>query len=260
MGNMVAMATTWLDKKQVAILHNHFVGFSEDYKVFRYDKKKRRRVPVPAPEIITEYAGHMNGVDHKDRDTADYSVSIRSNRYYLRIWFWLIDSRVHAMYTIVVELVKKGSRLAWNMYNQTLGRFRFQINLSQQLMEEGIRMDWPEPFREEDRPSWMRQRGLVACDCGTCFFCKLPPPQKPAAAGKKPGKCVTERDDVTKNPERCRLCYLQIRLSNPEMSRDDVDKLCHHTRLGCSNCGVNICEGHWGLYEHDMVGKHKKIK
>ena len=48
----------------------------------------------------------MNGVDRNDRDSADYSTSIRTNRYYLRIFCWGLDRVVHAVYVVVCFLAK----------------------------------------------------------------------------------------------------------------------------------------------------------
>ena len=36
-------------------------------------------------KVTTDYSYHMNGVDHKDRDTANWTVSLKSNRFYLQI-------------------------------------------------------------------------------------------------------------------------------------------------------------------------------
>jgi hypothetical protein len=46
----------------------------------------------------------MNGVDHKDRDTADWTVSLKSNWWYLRIFYWLVDGIPLAAYSIVCAL------------------------------------------------------------------------------------------------------------------------------------------------------------
>jgi hypothetical protein len=53
---------------------------------------------------MADHSYHMNGVDHKDaRDTADWTVSLKSNGYYyLQIFYWLFDGVVlHAMYSII---------------------------------------------------------------------------------------------------------------------------------------------------------------
>jgi hypothetical protein len=57
----------------------------------RYQNKKRRLV-INCPPVQKNYAKNMNGVDRNDRDSADYTTSIRINRWYLRIFFWVLDS------------------------------------------------------------------------------------------------------------------------------------------------------------------------
>ena len=42
----VEQATTWMDKKQVGILHNWLVGPPGDCQMLRWDSNKRERVPV----------------------------------------------------------------------------------------------------------------------------------------------------------------------------------------------------------------------
>ena len=68
----------------------------------------------------------MNGVDHKDRDTADWTVSLKSNRFYLRIFYWLLDSVLHAMYTVVKAIVAQHDDHIWQIYtNKNNGRYKF---------------------------------------------------------------------------------------------------------------------------------------
>jgi hypothetical protein len=56
----------------------------------------------------------MNGVDHKDRDTADWTISVKTNRFYMRIFFWLLDDGVlHAMYTILKAIIGNDEEHAW---------------------------------------------------------------------------------------------------------------------------------------------------
>ena len=51
---------------------------------------------------------HFNAVDRNDRDSSDYSTSLRTNRYYLRIFFWALDRVIHTVYVVVVWLAAEG--------------------------------------------------------------------------------------------------------------------------------------------------------
>ena len=69
-------------------LHTALVSPSRgtDTAVKRYMKGRSQRVDLLAPKIQREYAKHFNTVDRNDRDSADYSCSIRTARWYLRIF------------------------------------------------------------------------------------------------------------------------------------------------------------------------------
>ena len=94
-------ATMWKDKKLVGFLHNHLVSSNAEDYVKRWSPRQKKKKKISSHEITHSYALHMNGVDHKDRDTADWTMSIKSNRFYLRIFYWLLDSVIHAMYCVV---------------------------------------------------------------------------------------------------------------------------------------------------------------
>ena len=60
----------------------------------------------------------MNGVDQNNRDSADYSTSIRTNRYYLRIFCWGLDRVVHVVYVVVCFLAKGDvGKKEWQRYD-----------------------------------------------------------------------------------------------------------------------------------------------
>lgn len=72
-------ATVWKDKKMVGFLHNHLVQPDQNHQVKRYDKKSRKKEDIKAQPVVLDYNRYMGGVDAKDRDTADWSVSLKSN-------------------------------------------------------------------------------------------------------------------------------------------------------------------------------------
>jgi hypothetical protein len=109
-------ATIWKDKKLVGFLHNHLVKQNSNEEVLRWDSVTRRRKQIPSHAITKDYALHMNGVDHKDRDTADWTVSVKTNRFYMRIFFWLIDGVLRAMYTILKAVVGDNTAHKWRKY------------------------------------------------------------------------------------------------------------------------------------------------
>ena len=155
-------------------LHTKLVGPSIAHQVKRHVKGNRRRVDLSAPSIQKEYAKHFNAVDRNDSDSAHHTCSIRTNRWYLRILFWLLDRVVFSCYILVSEMAKDEScphRNEWvNYSDKNNGRECFQIDLALALISYGIEYDWP--HRSEPRPRWMRQTELKPCECKQCFFCK----------------------------------------------------------------------------------------
>ena len=96
-------ATVWKDKKVVGFLHNHLVQPCADDFVERFSPRRKKKRKVVSHAVTSDYIEHFNGVDHKDRDTADWTVSLKSNRFYLRIFYWCLDSIIHAMFVIAVS-------------------------------------------------------------------------------------------------------------------------------------------------------------
>ena len=55
----------WLDNKAVTLLST-YMGSSPVQEVKRFDKKEKKRVEVPCPNLVLEYNKHMGGVDLLD--------------------------------------------------------------------------------------------------------------------------------------------------------------------------------------------------
>ena len=132
--------------------------------VKRHVKGKRKIVDLNAPPIQPDYAQYYNVVDINDRDSAGYSCSIRTCRWYLRVFFWLLDRVVHSCFIILVTI----GRYEWLKYRDLNGndRRKFQIDLSLAVMKCGIKYDWLAPFDEKNKPEWLRQKSYVPCACG----------------------------------------------------------------------------------------------
>jgi hypothetical protein len=80
-------ASVWRDKKQVAMLHNVDViqPDQDTHTVLRMSPKSTKKKEVDSPRVISSYASTSNGVDRKDRDTSDWTISAKSHRWYLRL-------------------------------------------------------------------------------------------------------------------------------------------------------------------------------
>jgi len=248
--------TTWRDKKQVCFLHNSEVGFSDGLSVSRHVKDKDMRVEITGPRAQKEYIDHFNAVDRNDRDSADYSTSIRTNRYYIRIFCWVLDRVVHTCYVIVIwcGMSKVGDE-KWSKYkNSNTGRHDFQIDLGIDLISYGIGLDWT----GDERPDYMRGDDFVPCNCNKCYFCVKGHTSGIAHAQKKRAaeapiveykcktrirtkECSTERVDLGVGSCYCRMCY-RLQQDGTIMEKR---KQSNNSRMGCVICRERVCAKCW---------------
>jgi hypothetical protein len=66
--------------------------------------KSKKKKEVDSPRVISSYSSTYNGVDRKDRDTSDWTVSVNSHRWYLRLYYWKVDAAIHSSYLLVVHI------------------------------------------------------------------------------------------------------------------------------------------------------------
>jgi hypothetical protein len=241
----------------VGFLHNNLVQPTKDYFVKRYVKNKARRVSISSHKIVSDYSKHMNGVDHKDRDTADWTVSLKSNRWYLRIFYWLVDGILHAAYRIVLALATDNNH-KWHQYlSKNGGRYKFQMDLGLALISHGLGMDWKEGFHEDDKPKYVRRLNYMPCGCGRCFFCHNGKtngvdhkPVKPnnktvPRSPKEKKKCPEQRSSLVDKSIYCKSCFWRWREENKSWSSGEVTKKCKYSKMGCSVCEVVVCTQCW---------------
>jgi hypothetical protein len=163
--------TTWKDNKQVSFLSNSKVGRSNGMTVQRHFRGKCTCDTIADPHAQADYIANYTAIDRNDWDSVDYSSTIHTNRYYLKIFCWALDRVIHAAYTVVCFLIKSGiGQKEWKQYLDGLsGRHDFQIDLALSLMNYEIGRQWDGESAE--RPNFMRQDPLVPCDCGKYFIC-----------------------------------------------------------------------------------------
>ena len=257
---------TWKDRKQVTFLTtDHPRDPKEGGTTKRYVKGKRNRVEIPCPIQQKEYADNFHAVDRMDRNHADFTVSLKSNRWYLRLFFWMFDQVVFSMFIIVQACAKSGLRSEWEQYAKRNGRFNFQIDLALTLIEEGIKLDWEAPFDEEKKPKWM-PKNYVPCECGECFFCKnnkttgiqhRPFNSRYVTPRTTPPVCtlLPQQFGKNNNPTYCRKCMkrLYFHEANTMTVRDlRAREDCRKTTLGCPGCQTNICSSCYSTYDHTI--------
>ena len=229
------------------------VGFS----VQRHIKGVAGRITLAGVRAQAAYVQFFAAVDRNDRDSADYSTSFRSNRYYLRIFCWALDRVIHVLFCIVVFCATSDiGNVDWKDYlDKNEGRREFQIDLALSIMNYGLSLDWDDDPAKQ--PDYVRGDAFTPCDCEKCFFCIHGLTSGVAHAGVKRkavfhyqcgGRLVTkgcteERvDSGGTGSSYCRMCY---RNAPGTLSAKDKRKLCKTSRLGYNQCRETICEVWW---------------
>jgi hypothetical protein len=249
-----AQCSTWKDKKQVMFLSTEDIGASEGHFVYRSTRGQKARSTLSAPVAQKSYAKHYGAVDRNDRDSADYSTSIRTNRWYLRILCWLLDRVVHILYVIVSYCAVNGiGPEYWKLYLLKIGRRNFQIDLGREIITYAIRHAWTN--LDGPKSSWMRQSDLIPCACRKCFFCLngltsgITHKKRKSTVTtfvqhdntrRKTVDCTDVRVDLQKGTSHCRQCYRE----RPGTKEQKMEKI-PHPRLGCPSCDEVICKKCW---------------
>lgn len=87
---MPVSVVLWTDNKVVNLLST-YVGALPEYSVNRLNKKTKEKVAVSCPAAVREYNTHMGGVDLIDANLARYRITFRSRKWYLKIFYHLLD-------------------------------------------------------------------------------------------------------------------------------------------------------------------------
>ena len=268
-------ATKWKDRKEVGLFKNYKVKPRDNETLQRWVRGQKERQEIDAHVGVIDYNAHMGAVDRKDRDTADWGIQLRSPRWYMAIFWWLFNAQISAMYYITMYSID-----AQHKWKKKHGRYRWQMDLSQELMAFAISTEWgkTEEERARGKPWWMRQSDPVPCNCGTCFFCKngithgISHPVM-SAATKTPAQQRRKQRDATSTAANkkshqyvelqsksqcCLVCYNQWAKESEVPSleitarKSYIRKKCNYTKLGCPGCdNLLICQQCWdGGYSH----------
>ncbi|XP_065584326.1 piggyBac transposable element-derived protein 3-like [Artemia franciscana] len=83
----------WLDNNTVC-LASTYAGITPQDTCRRWNVKDKSRVEVSRPAIVYEYNRHMGGVDLVDMLVEMCRNHLRTRKWYMRIFWWLIDTTV----------------------------------------------------------------------------------------------------------------------------------------------------------------------
>jgi hypothetical protein len=75
------------------------IGTSQNYTARRSERGR-------APRSQGSYTLHFHAVKPNNCDSADYTVSIWTNQWYLQVFFWILDWAVHMLFAVIVYCAK----------------------------------------------------------------------------------------------------------------------------------------------------------
>lgn len=193
----------WRDTKTVHVLSTAF----RPYIIGQVNRKQRtgESVAVKCPLPILQYTARMGGVDRFDQQRGWYSVSRRSRKWWMRLFFFLIDAALVNSY-ILYSSVAAGNAVSTLQFRSTLFR-QLVAGFSARKRKSSL-----------EGSSWIRRR-------------------RDHKSGRKRGHGVPDDvrlDSVGKhwpkyipNFRRCRFC------SSKQNNK--------RTRLSCAQCDVPLC-------------------
>lgn len=84
------LALRWKDDKVVALLSTD-VGVEPVSTVKRYNKQDKQKKEVRCPQVIKQYNSSIGGIDKSDMLIHLYKTPLRSRRWYLRLYGYVVD-------------------------------------------------------------------------------------------------------------------------------------------------------------------------
>lgn len=86
-------AFQWYDNKVVSLVST-FCGTNPIQKVKRFSRTEKKNIEIECPNVVKVYNEHMGGVDLQDSLLGLYRCSIRSKKWYHRIFYHMLDVAV----------------------------------------------------------------------------------------------------------------------------------------------------------------------
>lgn len=100
----------WFDNKQVLTASN-YIGVHPISDCKRYNRKEKKDIMVDRPAIVATYNQFMGGVDKADMMLSFYKTKLKTTKWYLRIFFHLVNMCVVNAWVIYREAGGKGPLL-----------------------------------------------------------------------------------------------------------------------------------------------------
>lgn len=200
-------SVVWKDNKIVTLLSS-YCGILPKNSIKRFDKKTKRILDVNCPAIIKDYNRHMGGVDLLDSLIGRYKIRMRTKKWYMRIWYHLIDVTVVNAWLLYRRVEVLNDR------KPTMSLFDFRLNVSYSLTKVGTTT----PKRGRPPTSVLKEMAIKKRKPNTSLM--------PTDSVRK--DCVDHWPEYVESRQRCKL--------------NGCGKLTNCTCTKCNNyfcCGVN---------------------
>jgi len=159
---VVVQAIIWKDSKVCGFISTAFVGACEDSSVLRSCKGMFKSLKVKAHDAIIAYLSCYGAVDRADRGIADCTISVRCSRWFMRVVFWVLDVILWNIWCIVQFRIDAGDKFYQQFKGNTgvpSGRYRFQLELADQLIAYSLEMAIKEAGGSRRNVKWAAQIG-----------------------------------------------------------------------------------------------------
>lgn len=117
----------WIDNNAVHTVST-YAGAIPDDEVARYDRSKKQKIMISRPYSVQQYNMFMGGVDLMDRMIAHYPHGLKNKRWYLRVFFHLVNMAIVNAWTLYK--VKKDE--------PTMPLLTFKASLATALISLGV--------------------------------------------------------------------------------------------------------------------------
>lgn len=195
--------TKWKDRGKKSVIVASNMHNPEEVTYVKRRNKVGERENIECPNSISEYNKHMGGVDQFDQMMSSYSISWKSRRWWLKIFYYLIDSAVVNSYV----LYKTTLNLSQNK-TKPMSHLSFRSILADELI--GNYCNRKQPGRKS-----------------SCVVTK---------AKKKSGRVVKKSLNISDSFE-----HLPIRGTCRRCAYCSSKKNVKRSRIECKECKVSLC-------------------
>ena len=84
----------WIDNGMVQLISSYIGPGNDETPLRRWAAKEKKHVDIAVPKMITQYNLHMGGVDLCDMLMALYRIPLRSTKWYMPIFFYVLNAAV----------------------------------------------------------------------------------------------------------------------------------------------------------------------